>query len=82
VQYSGWKKLEDYNLIGEDNFAFATPNGMPSWYTLNLRLNYSVNQNFSIQAACENILDTNYRLFASNISASGRNFMLTLRGNF
>ena len=82
VQYSGWKKLEDYNLIGEDNFAYATPAGMPSWYTLNLRLNYSVNQNFSIQAACENILDTNYRLFASNISAPGRNFMLTLRGNF
>ena len=82
VNYSGWKRVEDYNMIGEDNFAFATPNGMPSWYTLNLRLNYIVNKNLSFQLACENILDHNYRNFASNISAPGRNFILTLRGNF
>ena len=82
VQYSGWKKLADYNMIGEDNFSYATPEGMPSWYTLNLRVNYAFNKNISLQAACENILDQNYRLFASNISAPGRNFIITLRGNF
>ncbi|MFM6945709.1 MAG: TonB-dependent receptor plug domain-containing protein [Flavobacteriales bacterium] len=82
AQYSGWKKLEDYNLIGEDNYSYATPEGMPSWYTLNLRMNYAFSKNLSVQAACENILDQNYRLFASNISAPGRNFILTLRGNF
>lgn len=82
VQYSGWKKLADYNLIGEDNFSYATPAGMPSWYTLNLRLNYAFSRNLSVQVACENILDRNYRMFASNISAPGRNFIITLRGNF
>jgi hemoglobin/transferrin/lactoferrin receptor protein len=82
VQYSAWKKLKDYNLIGEDNYSYATPEGMPSWYTLNLRFNYAFSQHFSVQAACENILDQNYRQFASNISAPGRNFILTLRGNF
>lgn len=80
--YSGWKHFEDYNLIGEDNFDYATPDGMPSWYTLNLRANYNINKNISLQMACENILNQNYRMFASNISAPGRNFILTLRGNF
>jgi hemoglobin/transferrin/lactoferrin receptor protein len=82
VNYSGWKRLEDYNFIGEDNYAYATVNGMPSWYTLNLRVNYVFNKYASIQVACENILDHNYRNFASNISAPGRNFIVTLRGNF
>ncbi|MEY5001432.1 MAG: hypothetical protein RLZZ211_1468 [Bacteroidota bacterium] len=82
VMYSGWKHLEDYNLVGEDNFSYATPDGMPSWYTLNLRANYNLSNNLSVQLACENILDKNYRMFASNISAPGRNFILTLRGSF
>lgn len=80
--YAGWKRLDDYNFVGEDNFAYATADGMPSWYTLNLRANYNINNQLSIQVACENILDRNYRMFASNISAPGRNFILTLRGNF
>jgi hemoglobin/transferrin/lactoferrin receptor protein len=82
AMYSGWKQLEDYNMVGEDNFAYATPDGMPSWYTLNLRGSYMLSNQLSIQLACENILDRNYRMFASNISAPGRNFILTLRGNF
>jgi hemoglobin/transferrin/lactoferrin receptor protein len=82
AMYSAAKKLEDYNLVGEDNFAYATPNGMPSWYTLNLRANYNINNSMSVQLACENILDQNYRMFASNISAPGRNIILTLRGSF
>jgi hemoglobin/transferrin/lactoferrin receptor protein len=82
AMYSGWKHLEDYNLVGEDNFSYATPDGMPSWYTMNLRANYNLSNNLSVQLACENLLDKNYRMFASNISAPGRNFILTLRGSF
>jgi hemoglobin/transferrin/lactoferrin receptor protein len=82
TMYSGWKKLKDYNLIGEDNYAFALPEGMPGWFTLNIRAGYNFNKNVSAQLACENILDHNYRNFASNISAPGRNFILTVRGNF
>ncbi|MEJ6589743.1 MAG: TonB-dependent receptor [Crocinitomicaceae bacterium] len=83
VNYSAWKRYEDYNLVGEDNYAFAIAGqGMPSWYTLNSRLNYSFSKNISIQLACENILDRNYRSFASNISAPGRNFIFTVRGRF
>jgi hemoglobin/transferrin/lactoferrin receptor protein len=82
TSFSDWKYLRDYNIAGEDNIAYATPYGMPAWYTLNARLTYHFNKNISIQAACENILDQNYRVYASNISSPGRNFMFTLRGSF
>ena len=82
VNYSGWKRIADYNMIGEDNFAYATVDGMPSWYTLNVRLNYAFSKHVSLQVACENILNQNYRSYASNISAPGRNFIITLRGQF
>jgi len=80
-QYSGWKKLADYSDSGEDNLAYATADGMPSWMTYNLRVSYQFTSKLSAQAACENILNQNYRTFASNISAPGRNFIFTLRFN-
>lgn len=82
VHYSAWKRIADYKLNAEDNEAFALPEGMPSWYTINARLTYQFNKIVSLQVACENILDRNYRVFASNISAPGRNLILTVRGNF
>lgn len=82
VNYAGWKRVTDYSMTGEDNFAFATADGMPSWFTLNARIFYSFTKSISLQLACENILNQNYRQFASNISAPGRNFIITLRGNF
>jgi hemoglobin/transferrin/lactoferrin receptor protein len=82
VNYSAWKKIEDYRLGAEDNEAYALPEGMPSWYTINARLTYQFNKFVGLQVACENILDRNYRVFASNISAPGRNFIVTLRGSF
>jgi hemoglobin/transferrin/lactoferrin receptor protein len=80
--YNGWKHIDDYYLNGEDNEQYATPEGMPSWWTLNLRAQYQLNEHLLIQAACENIFDANYRVFASGISAPGRNFIVTLRGSF
>ena len=85
VLYSGAKATADYNLLGEDNQSnSADPiNGyMPAWMTLNLRTAYQITQNIQFQFAVENILDRNYRVFASNISAPGRNIVLTLRGTF
>jgi hemoglobin/transferrin/lactoferrin receptor protein len=80
--YNGWKKLAEYSPSGEDNLIYATPDGMPSWWTLNLRTGFQFNKNLSLQLACENILDKNYRNFASGISSAGRNFVITLRGGF
>jgi hemoglobin/transferrin/lactoferrin receptor protein len=80
--YNGWKRVADYNMYGEDNFADATPNGMPSWYTLNVSAAYQINKYLQIQAGVDNILDKTYRVFASGINAPGRNFVLTLRAGF
>ena len=82
ILYNGAKKLKDYNPNGEDNLQYATPQGLPSWYTLNLRTAYQLTPHLQFQAALENITDRYYRVFASGISAPGRNLVLTLRGSF
>lgn len=80
--YNGWKYKKDYNIFGEDNFSKATPDGTPSWYTLNLSASYRLNKYILVQAQIQNILDKNYRIFASGISAPGRNLIIALRLNF
>jgi hemoglobin/transferrin/lactoferrin receptor protein len=78
-RYNGWKHIEDYSPSGEDNEAYATVDGMPSWFTLNLKAGYQITRNFNLQAGIENLLDKHYRNFASGISAPGRNISVTLR---
>lgn len=80
--YNGKKKLADYNPGGEDNLLYATPNGMPSWYTINLRMGATLLHQLKLQIAVENILDKNYRHFASGMSAAGRNLVIALRYQF
>ncbi len=82
VMYNGWKRLSDYSPSGEDNQKYATIHGMPSWYTLNVRAGYQLHANVRLQLALENILDKNYRVFASGVSAPGRNLVITARANF
>jgi len=83
VLYNGWKRLSEYNKIsGEDNLVYSTPEGVPSWVTLNLRSSYQLNKYLQLQAAVENILDQHYRVFASGISAPGRNFIFSMKGSF
>lgn len=82
TMYNGWKRIGDYRLGAEDNESNATAEGMPAWYTLNIRGTYQISNLLSVQLALENILDQNYRQFASNISASGRNLMVTLKARF
>ncbi len=77
--YNGEKKLTDYRLGAEDNEVYATAAGMPAWWTLNARAGYKFSQHVTLQLALENILDANYRVFASGISSPGRNFIATLR---
>lgn len=79
VRYNGKKSLADYSPSGEDNLPYATVNGMPAWFTLNIRAGYNITKNFRINVACENITDNRYRAFASGINAPGRNFIVSLR---
>lgn len=82
--YSAAKKLEDYYLNGEDNIQYATPTGMPAWYTISIQggVKLTKKENVIINVGIENILDQNYRTFASGMSAPGRNLWMNLRVNF
>jgi hemoglobin/transferrin/lactoferrin receptor protein len=82
INYQGAKKLANYYLNGEDNEQYATADGMPAWMTANLRVSYKVQKNIQLQAGIDNILDTQYRVFASGINAAGRNIFGTVRFGF
>ena len=79
--YNGWKRIEDFNLAGEDNQVYATPKGSPAWYTLNLKAQYTLDKmgRTQLQLGIDNIMDTQYRVFASGVSAAGRNIWLCFR---
>lgn len=79
--YNTWKRIEDYNLNGEDNQVYATPKGSPAWYTLNLKAQYAFGKKgkIQLQSGIDNITDNQYRVFASGISAAGRNIWVCLR---
>ncbi len=79
---NGKKDIKDYLLNAEDNEQYATPIGMPAWYTLNLRLGYQIHKNILLQAGFDNILDQNYRVFASGIQGPGRNIFANMRLSF
>ena len=73
------KKLKEYSGSGEDNLQYATADGMPAWFTLNLKASYQPHKNIAILAGFENMLDTQYRTFASGINSPGRNIYLSLK---
>jgi hemoglobin/transferrin/lactoferrin receptor protein len=77
--FNGKKKIEDYNLEGEDNLQYAPADGMPEWFTANLRAGYRFSRYLSLQAGVDNIFDVQYRAFASGINGPGRNFWVTVR---
>lgn len=85
--YNSRKRASDYNADGEDNIKYATVKGadgegMPAWFTLNLKGSYNVTSQVTLQAGVENLLDTEYRVFASGISAPGRNIFVAARVGF
>ncbi len=80
--FNGAKTLDRYSPSGEDNITFAMPEGMPAWYTLNLKSSFKASKKLQLQLGLENILDRHYRYFASGISAPGRNLIGTVRLRF
>lgn len=79
VLFNGRKGVSDYSPTGEDNLPQATPDGALGWATLNLRTSLQCTSSLAVQAGLENMLDTNYRVFASGISAPGRNLFISVR---
>ena len=80
--FNGKKPIEDYFLNGEDNEKYAPEDGMPAWETYNLKGTYKGIKKVSLFMGVENILDTQYRVFASGINAPGRNLYLGAKYNF
>jgi len=79
TQWNAMKKISTYRLNAEDNERYATPDGMPAWYRIDLRINYQIFTYFQAQFYIENLLDIHYRTFGSGVSAAGRNFGIVLR---
>lgn len=82
ILFNGKKALADYKLNGEDNELYATKEGMPAWYTLNVKVSVKPVSNVYVAGGVENILDKNYRVFSSGVSAPGRNIYLSLTVSF
>ena len=85
AMYSTSKSAKDYSLGKEDNEAYSADpvNGfMPGWFTLNGKTSYHITKNFTAVLGIENLFDTHYRVFASGISAPGRNIMASVRFKF
>ncbi len=51
----------------------------PSWYTLNLKINYQPNSTFGFSGGVENITDQRYRTYSSGIVAAGRNVFVSAK---
>jgi len=85
--YQGEKSFDDLPLSeqGKDEIYAKDVNGnnySPSWYTLNLKAMYQLNETFGIIVGIENITDQRYRPYSSGISGPGRNFILSVKCNF
>tara|TARA_B110000116_G_scaffold270322_1_gene288074 strand:+ start:2268 stop:4568 length:2301 start_codon:yes stop_codon:yes gene_type:complete len=82
TKYNAWKKGEDYDIAGVDNLEEATVDGTPMWYTLNLHYSYKIDEALNFGFGIENIMDIHYKTFASGLSASSRNLILSLSFSF
>ncbi|OXB23538.1 hypothetical protein B0A80_09920 [Flavobacterium tructae] len=80
--FNGKKDISDYSTNGEDNQKYAPKEGMPAWQTFNFKTSFMVDKNISLYAGIENILDLQYRVFASGINASGRNISVAAKYRF
>ncbi len=82
VLYNGKKPITDYFLNGEDNEQYAPENGMPAWETYNAKAFVKIFNTMMLFTGIENILDTQYRTFASGMNAAGRNYYISANYSF
>ena len=80
-RFNGSKSLEEYGGSA-DNPDLATPVGALSWSTFNIYGQYQISDKLELSLSAENLFDKHYRQFASGVSASGRNFVFSLKGSF
>lgn len=54
----------------------------PSWTTINLKINYQLDDMWSVSGGLENMADVRYRPYSSGIAAPGRNLILAVKARF
>jgi len=79
IRFNGNVPFDDLPPSEKNKPYMYSSDGSLSWYTLNIRMQYQLNDVFLINAATENILDHHYRTYSSGISAPGRNFIISLK---
>lgn len=79
LMWSGRKAAEDYGPGSTDNLAEALPDGNPAWWTLGVDLEGRLTDRMHIALGVHNLLDQHYKVFASGISAPGRDFRCGIR---
>lgn len=87
TSYSGKLEYEDLSPSEQDKpYMYAIDkNGnpySPSWWTLNLKLNFPLKQNITLGGGLENILNKRYRTYSSGIVSPGINAILSLSYRF
>lgn len=87
VDYQGERSFENlaFEEQRKDEIYAKDENGnnySPAWYTLNLKFSYPLTDFLFLNVGLENITDQRYRPYSSGISGPGRNWVLSLRGNF
>jgi hemoglobin/transferrin/lactoferrin receptor protein len=84
--YQARMNPEDLALNERGDFSYAIDeNGdsyTPEWYTLNIKAAYFFNKHLSMTMGVENITNQLYRTAGSGISASGRNFLISVKTTF
>ncbi len=95
IRFNAKKNIKDFNITeGIDNHDL-TPivnenateevlkyGGSPSWITAGLNFRFTVNDNFSVLARLDNLLDQHYIEFASGVASPGRNLSVSFMANF
>lgn len=82
IKYNAWKYAHEFDMEGVDNLQEATKDGTPMWHTFNLFYKQQLDKTTTLSMGIENIMDIHYKTFASGISASGRNLIVSLHSKF
>ncbi len=82
MEFNGWKRTQDFAPSERNKPHIYTVDGSPAWYAFHLKAQASLGKHLRLSAGVENILDRHYRPYSSGISAPGRNFILSLQGQF
>ncbi len=82
VKYNGKLSFNELAPEEQDKPHLYVPDGngnpySPSWWTLNLKSNYKVNQNLKLTAGVENLLDKRYQPYSSGVVSPGINIIVS-----